>query len=105
MTGEDNSVLPVEVFAAKDSSGQDTGVFIAAPCRCGLKQADTLRVDGLALMALRNRSILPIDLPNLSVQSRASLAVAAQSAQRVPVAEFTATGLFDGYFLNLEVVR
>lgn len=105
MPVNESGVIPIEVFAAKDSAGEFTGVMMAVPKRCGLKQADTLRIDGTLLMAIRERSILPVDLPEMSEQSRANLIAMAHSGQRLAVAEFTALGLFDAYFLKLEVVR
>lgn len=95
-----NSVLPVEIFAAKDNGE----LFIAVPCKCGLKQADTLRVKGLVVVALKDRSILPIDLPELTEESRGRLLNFAAKGKQIPVGEFMARGLFDAYFLDLVVV-
>lgn len=97
--------IPVEVFAAKDCTGNLTGVMLAVPCRCGLKQADALRVDGMRLLAIRDRSILPIDLPDLQEQTRNDLVAMALTNTRLAVGEFTPLGLFDAYFLKLEVLR
>lgn len=105
VTDVNEGVLSVEVFAAKDSAGMPAGVMLSAPCKCGLNQADTLRIDGLVMMAVRDRSILPIDLPNLTEQSRAGLLILARLGQRLAVAEFTALGMLDAYFLKLDVIR
>lgn len=99
-----DAVLSVEVFAAKDSAGALTGVMMTVPCRCGLKQADSLRIDGHTVMAMRERTILPIDFAALSAEVRSNLISLAQSGQRLAVAEFTAIGMLDAYFLNLVVV-
>ena len=98
-------VLSVEVFAAKDSAGVLTGVMMTVPCRCGLKQADSLRIDGPTVMAMRERTILPIDFASLTAEVRANLISLAQSGQRLAVAEFTALGMLDAYFLNVVVAR
>jgi hypothetical protein len=99
-----DQVLPVEVFAAKDIVGNVTGVMLSAPCRSGLKQADTLRVDGSLMLAIRQRSILPIDLPSLSADNQTLLRELAAAGQRLAVAEFTPLGLLDAYFLTLDIV-
>jgi len=97
-------LLSVEVFAAKDPEGKNLGVFLAAPVRCGLKQADSLRLDGLSLVAKKAGAILPLDLPNISELSRISLIEEAVKTNQIAVAEFTVLGLCDSYFLSLEVV-
>ena len=98
------ALLSVEVFAAKDSAGTLTGVMMAVPCRCGLKQADSLRIDGFSMMAMREQTILPIDFSTLTSDVRSNLKTLAQSGQPLAVAEFTAIGLLDAYFLKLVVV-
>lgn len=99
-----DDVLSVEVFAAKDSDGKFTGLMMTVPPRCGLKQADTLRVSGLAVVAMRKNVVLSVDLPNLSESSCAHFAELARSGQRLAVAEFKALGLLDAYFLDVDVV-
>lgn len=98
-------VLSVEVFAAKDSAGVLSGVMMAVPCRCGLKKADSLRIDGATVMAMREQTVLPLDFAALTAEVRSHLISLAQSGQRLAVAEFTAVGMLDAYFLNLVVVR
>lgn len=98
-----DAVLSVEVFAAKDSAGFLTGLMMAVPCRCGLKQADSLRIHGTTMIAMREQTILPIDFSTLTTEVRTNLTSLAQSNQRLTVAEFTAIGVFDAYFLNLIV--
>lgn len=100
-----DAVLSVEVFAAKDSAGALTGVMMTVPCRCGLNQADSLRIDGLVMLAMRGVAVLPVDLPPLSVESRSAFLALAGSGQRLAVAEFKAGGLLDSYFLNLTFVE
>ena len=90
-------ILSVEIFAAKDGAG----VFIAAPHRCGLKDADTLQVDGLSMVAIKNGSILPVDLPDLGDKERSYLLKYSESRRLLPVGEFLARGLADSYFLKL----
>lgn len=99
------SGLPVEVFAAKNSSGVVVDVMLAVPRRCGLRQADTLRVDGLRMQAIGRHSILPIELPNLKAKTRDDLLALVGSGRPLTVAEFSPLGLFDAYILKLEVVR
>ena len=94
----------MEVFAAKDASGGFGGVMLSVPARCGLKQADTLQIDKDRMFAIRRRSVLPMDLPRLTEQSRAGLIAHAARGQQLPVAEFTPLGLLDAYFLNLDIV-
>lgn len=94
----------MEVFTAKDATGGASGVMLSVPPRCGLKQADTLQVDKDRMFAIRRRSVLPLDLPRLTEQSRTSLIAHAAQGQRLPVAEFTALGLLDAYFLDLDIV-
>lgn len=101
---EDNAtgvnVLPIEFFAAKDHDD----LFMAVPRGCGLREADTLRVNNLSMVAIKNRSILPIDLPLLTESLRTRLMEFAANNQRIPVGEFTARGVVEPYFLNLVIV-
>lgn len=99
-----DAVLSVEFFAAKDASGVLTGLIMSAPCRCGLNQADSLRVDGLVMLAMYGPDVLAVDLPLLSVQSRSDLLSWSRSGQRLGVAEFKAGGMLDSYFLNVTFV-
>lgn len=99
------STLSLEVFAAKDTSGAILAVMISAPRRCGLKQADTLRVDGMKLLALGKKTILPFILPPLDNASREALLYSARNKRPVPVGEFSPVGLFDAYSLTIEVLR
>ena len=97
-----NAILSIEVFAAKDSLGT-LKVMLTVPCRCGLKSADTLRIDGSTMVAMRARSILPLDFPALTIGSREKLAYLAALGQRLAVGEFTPLGLSDAYFLEVVV--
>ena len=103
--GAESASLAVEVFAAKDSAGALMGLMMAVPCRCGLNRADSLRIDGHTVMAMREQTILPIDFAALTDEVRSNLTALAQSGQRLAVAEFTALGMLDAYFLNVVVVR
>lgn len=94
----------MEVLTAKNAAGGFGGAMLSVPARCGLKQADTLQIHEDRMFAIRRRSVLPIDLPKLTAQSRASLIAHAAGGQRLPVAEFTPLGLLDAYFLNLDIV-
>lgn len=94
------SRLAVEYFAAKDSSA----LVMMVPCECGLKQADTLRISGLSMEALCNRSILPIDLPMLNNEIREKLIALAVAGQPLAVGEFMARGLFDYYSLRVVII-
>ena len=98
-------VLSVEVFAAKDLEGGLTGLAMTVPCHCGLNQADTLKVKGLALSALRASSVLPIQLPDLSTKSHADFLAWSKTGEKLAVAEFMATGMLDAYFLDLLFVE
>ncbi|ART61526.1 hypothetical protein CBP36_21420 (plasmid) [Acidovorax carolinensis] len=95
-------MISVEIFAAKDGAGSIQGVMLAAPVGCGLKQADTLRVHGTRLIALDNRSMLPIDLPVLNEAACKDLEAAISRGEGIVVGEFTALGLADSYLLALE---
>lgn len=94
-----SSVLDVEIFAAKDR----TKLFMSAPAECGLKHADTLRVDGHTMMAMKNTDILPIDLPQLSDQNKCDLESLHKRGKKLTIAEITALGLYDAYALNVVV--
>ena len=100
-----DGILSIEVFAAKDSAGEFTGLMITVPPHCGLKEADALRVSGQRVVALRGRSVLSISIPDLSEDSRAKFVALAASGQRLAVAEFMVLGLFDAYFLDVVVVE
>ena len=99
-----NAELSVEVFAAKDSGGRLTSLMMSVPCQCGLKEADTLRIDGFVMLAMRGVAVLSVDLPALSVESRADFLAWADAGQRLTVGEFKASGMLDSYFLNLTFV-
>lgn len=96
----ESGVLSVEYFAAKDGAV----LVMMVPCKCGLNQADTLRIDGISLSALRNQSILPIDLPSLTESVRAKLVALSRRGEQLSVGEFMARGLFDSYSLNVVIV-
>jgi len=94
--------LSVEVFAAKDTGVAPSDLMLAVPPRCGLKNADTLRVSGLRVVAMRGKTVLSVDLPDLSPDSRAKFLALAESGRRLAVAEFMPLGLFDAYFLDVD---
>lgn len=96
--------LSFETFAAKDASGRLSGLVLVVPPKCGLKQADSLRVDGNTFLALSARSVLPLDFSGLTPSALESVLEFAELGKPLPVAEFTASGLLDSYFLNLVVV-
>ncbi len=98
-------MIPVEIFAAKDSSGTLQDVMLSVPVNCGLKYADSLRIQGRRLLALDQQTILPIDLPLLEATHVEDLVATATRHGQIAVAEFTALGLFDNYLLKLEVGR
>ena len=100
-----DSVLAVEVFAGKDSAGNATGVALLVPLRCGLREADSLRIDGNKVFALRDRSVLPVSLPDLSSECRVSWLALAELGQPLAVGELTALGVSDSYFLKLDFVH
>jgi hypothetical protein len=94
-----------EIFAAKDEMGKAAGIFMSVPCRCGLKDADTLKIDGLSMVATQFRSVMPLDFPAISTEDRERLVAWSATGKPLPVAEFMVRGLFDSYFLNVEVVQ
>lgn len=100
---ENNGLLAAEIFAAKDVDGTIGEIFMAVPCKCGLWDADTLRIDRQSMVALQRKSIMPIDFPPLTESVRAKLIARAATGQPLPVAEFLARGLYDAYYLNLVV--
>ena len=104
MAGSDK-LLSVEIFAAKDSGGEGRDCFMAVPLRCGLAEADSLRIDGLLMVALRQKSIMPIDFPPLTESMREKLIAWATRGKPLPVVEFMARGLYDAYYLNVMVVN
>lgn len=95
-----DEVLSFEVFSSADDAGRSV-LMMAVPCRCGLRQADVLRISGLVMVAMRARSILPVDFPLLSDGVRAKLVALAERGEKLAVGEFTALGLFDSYFLDV----
>lgn len=101
MLNTTNSLLSFESFAAKDANGHLAGLMLSVPHGCGLEQADTLRVNGLTVLAMRNQSVLPLDFANLMPATRADFLALSKTGQRIAVAEFTAIGLANAYFLKL----
>jgi hypothetical protein len=99
-----SELLFVEVFAAKDLEGGLTGLAMTVPCHCGLNQANSLRIDGFSVLAVRSSSILPLNLPALSTQSRSDFLAWSKTGEKLAVAEFMATGMLDAYFLDLVFV-
>lgn len=93
--------FPVEFFAAKGAYG----VVMSVPVRCGLRQADMLRVSGRTMIAMKDRSVLPIDLPELNEQGCELLAGVVARNKLLPVGEFSALGLVDSYFLQVVVAE
>ena len=98
-------VVSVEFFASSDPDGSITGVMMAVPCRRGLREADTLRLDRKIMTAMRGTSVLPIDLPDLEDRDRKMLVSLVRAGQDLAVGEFTARGLLDSYFLTLNIVE
>ena len=97
-----DAMLSVEMFAAKDSDGELTGLAMAVPCNCGLAQADSLRVDGLNIVAMRASSMMPLNFPPLTTQSRSNLIAWSKAGDKLAVAEIMATGLLHSYFLHID---
>lgn len=100
---DDDGLLSIEVFAAKDSEGADADMFMAVSCKCGLREAEALRIDGLSMVAVQHKSIMPIDFPPLDESVRGKLVAWAKTGKPLPVAEFMARGLYDAYFVNVVV--
>lgn len=96
-------MLSIEFFLCDKPSGPS--IMLSAPVRSGLKQADTLRVSGLSILVLGQRTILPIDLPDITDEIRQRLEAHARSGQRLAVAEFNVRGLVDSYFLSLDIAH
>lgn len=94
-------MLAVEFFTSKDSRG----IVMSVPVRCGLRQADTLRVSGETMVAMNGRVVLSLDLPKLNLASRDLLIGLAAKGKVLPVGEFMGRGLVDSYFLNVVVVE
>ena len=102
MNAVNEGVLSVEFFAAKDSDGKLEGlVVMAVPRRCGLMDGDTLRIDGLSMLAMRDRSVLPIDFATLTEKAVSFLTALVKEERRLAVGEFTPLGLVDAYFVNV----
>jgi hypothetical protein len=95
-------MIAIEVFAAKDIGGRLKGIMLTVPVDCGLQHADALRLIGRRVVALRQRSILPIDLPEFDDEAIGYLREAVQAGGKIAVAEFTALGLANSYVLSLE---
>ncbi len=93
--------LAAEFFSVKGQSY----IFMAVPWECGLRAADTLVIDGLAVKALRTQQALALDLPDLSDNVREKLIALSQSGKRLAVGEFTVAGVSDAYYLRVEVVN
>ncbi len=98
------SVLSFETFAAKEADGSLSKFMLVVPARCGLKHADSIRVDGNSVLALANRSILPLDFSELTPSALASILEFSLLGKLLPVAEFTASGLLTSYFLEIVIV-
>lgn len=96
-----DTTIPLEFFAERG----EAGIFMAVPCNCGLKQADTLLIKGKDVVAMRNQTIIPIDLPEISSMIRAKLGEMSGQQKRLPVAEFTASGLTDSYYLKVAIAH
>lgn len=92
--------LAAELFSVK---GQGN-IFMAVPCECGLRAADTLVIDGLTVKALREQQALALDLPDLSDNVREKLIALSQSEKKLAVGEFAVTGVSEAYYLRVEVV-
>lgn len=103
MGQQDEGLVAVEIFAAKDAQGADGDLFLAVSRECGLRNADSLLLDGDRMVAMRAQSVLPIDFPPLSDSGRSRLLAWSEKGKPLPVAEFAARGVFDAYFLNLVV--
>ena len=64
---------------------------------------EKLMLDGFQMLAMRDRSVLPIDFPPLDETGRERLLAWSAAGRQLPVAEFAARGLYDAYFLDLVI--
>lgn len=103
--GSQDHVVAVEIFAANNVQGGDSDLFMAVSRQCGLNNADALMLDGLQMLAMRDRSVLPIDFPPLDEKGRERLVAWSAAGKQLPVAEFAARGLYNAYFLDLVVAQ
>ncbi len=103
MVNGSDAVLSFETFAAKDIHGRLEGFMLVVPPRCGLKQADSLRLSGSTFLALHDRSVLPLTFAELTPAALMAVLDFSRQGKRLPVAEFTASGLLDSYFLTVVV--
>lgn len=102
----EDGVLSIEVFAAKGwEDGSDPDMFLAVSRDCGLREAEALRIEGLSMVALQHKSVMPIDFPPLTEAVRNKLVAWACTGKPLPVGEFMARGVLDAYFLDVVVVR
>lgn len=100
LVDDGREVISVEYFAAKDNSG----LIMAVPKRCGLNKASSLEIKGLAMVAMSDGRILPIDMPQLTVELREKLVNIASRGLKLHVGEFMARGCFDAYSLELVIL-
>ncbi len=90
-------VVPVEYFAAKDNAG----LIMVVPKRCGLSKANSIKIDGLAMIAMNGGDILAITMPPLTSELRDQLVHLASQGSKLHVGEFMARGLVDAYSLDI----
>ena len=97
LVGSGREVVSVEYFAAKDTGA----LIMMVPQSCGLNKASSLRIDGLAMIAMKGGDILPITMPPLTSELRDKLVYIASQGSKLHVGEFMARGLVDAYSLDL----
>lgn len=88
--------LPLEIFLSSQ------GICMAAPRGCGLDQAQRLEVDvnKRTVIAVKDGSVLPLDLPFLSSAHCQALA----AAGNVAIGEFNVRGVSAAYHLPVVVI-
>ena len=100
--GVQDHVVAVEIFAS-NAQGEGGDLFMAVSRQSGLNNAASLMLDGFQMLAMRDRSVLPIDFPPLDETGRERLLAWSAAGRQLPVAEFAARGLYDAYFLDLVI--
>lgn len=100
LVDDGREVISVEYFAAKDN----VGLVMAVPQKCGLSKATSLEIKGLAMVAISDGRILPIGMPQLTVELREKLVNLASRGLKLHVGEFMARGCFDAYSLDLVII-
>lgn len=95
--------LSIELFVATSCGNAKPQLFVSVPHKCGLSGANAIKLVDKNMLAMKDQSILPIVFTELSPGVASRLHKLGVEGHKLVVGEFSAVGLLDAYFLDINV--